>query len=387
MKYIKYYLSPVTILTAMICVLQGTHAPTLFFIGFSLFVILGDFLLNDDSVEHEYSYPFLLNLPMYLNLPLLSLFIFLSTLLLSSTISNVFLQFLSPTVETLFLNIKQSLTLIDKFSLMLLSGLYIGIMGTVTGHELVHRTKNKFDMFVGNWLLAFSWDCTFAVEHVYGHHKNVATPIDPATGKRGENIYKFVLRAIFSEHKDAWKIEINRLKLSRKNLFSAKNRMLIGYFRSITISSIAFMIAGYSGLGLFLLMAFVAKCFLELINFAEHYGLVRKEGEPVYPRHSWNSNATLSSLYLFNVTRHSSHHEKSHLKYWELKSYPNSPFMPYGYLAMLYLAIIAPFLFHRAMAKKLIDWDINYATDEEKILANKQNKRSGVPLLMNSTHS
>ena len=157
-----------------------------FFIGFSLFVILGDFLLNDDSVEHEYSYPFLLNLPMYLNLPLLSLFIFLSTLLLSSTISNVFLQFLSPTVETLFLNIKQSLTLIDKFSLMLLSGLYIGIMGTVTGHELVHRTKNKFDMFVGNWLLAFSWDCTFAVEHVYGHHKNVATPIDPATGKRGE---------------------------------------------------------------------------------------------------------------------------------------------------------------------------------------------------------
>ena len=73
--------------------------------------------------------------------------------------------------------------------------------------------------------------------------------------------------------------------------------MLIGYFRSITISSIAFMIAGYSGLGLFLLMAFIAKCFLELINFSEHYGLVREEGKPVYPRHSWNSNAALSSLY------------------------------------------------------------------------------------------
>ena len=44
-------------------------------------------------------------------------------------------------------------------------------------------------MFVGNWLLAFSWDCTFAIEHVYGHHKNVGFPEDPATGKRGENIY------------------------------------------------------------------------------------------------------------------------------------------------------------------------------------------------------
>ena len=46
-------------------------------------------------------------------------------------------------------------------------------MGTVPGHELVHRKKKKFDMEMGNWLLAFSWDCAFAVEHVYGHHKNV----------------------------------------------------------------------------------------------------------------------------------------------------------------------------------------------------------------------
>ena len=191
----------------------------------------------------------------------------------------------------------------------------------------------------------------FAVEHVYGHHKNVATPIDPATGKRGENIYRFVLRAIFKEHRDAWRIENSRLKLSKKNLLSPNNRMLVGYVRSSAITIVAYFIGGFSGIGLFLIMSFVAKCFLELINFAEHYGLVREIGQPVGPRHSWNSNATLSSLYLFNVTRHSSHHEKSHLKYWELKSYPDSPFMPYGYLAMLYLAIIAPPLFHRIMAK------------------------------------
>ena len=37
------------------------------------------------------------------------------------------------------------------------------------------------------------------------------------------------------------------------------------------------------------------------------------------------------------------------------------------------------------MAKKLIEWDKNYATDNERILAIEQNKKSGIPLLINHT--
>ena len=99
---------------------------------------------------------------------------------------------MSPSSYSKLEAINASFTFVDLVSLVFLSGLFIGIMGTVPGHELVHRVKSKLDMFFGNWLLAFSWDCTFAVEHVYGHHRNVATSIDPATGKRGENIYKFI---------------------------------------------------------------------------------------------------------------------------------------------------------------------------------------------------
>ena len=69
-------------------------------------------------------------------------------------------------------------------------------MSLVAGHEMAHRKKNKFDLFIGNWLLAFSCDCNFAIEHVYGHHKNVCLPEDPASSKRGENIYAFILRGI-----------------------------------------------------------------------------------------------------------------------------------------------------------------------------------------------
>ena len=184
MKYLKYYLSPITVIVALFFILQGKHYPTAFLIGFSLFIILGDYFIKEDSSEHDYKYPFFLNLPIYLNLPLLFIFISVSIFALSNEPSILFSSLFSNTLNLNLVQISDSFSSLDSIFLIFLSGLFIGIMGTVTGHELVHRTKNKFDMFIGNWLLAFSWDCTFAVEHVYGHHKNVATPIDPATGRR-----------------------------------------------------------------------------------------------------------------------------------------------------------------------------------------------------------
>ena len=58
--------------------------------------------------------------------------------------------------------------------------------------------------------------------------------------------------------------------------------------------------------------------------------------------------------------------------------------MPQGYLSMIYLGLFAPFLFHRVMAKKLVDWDQRFANDEERELAKKQNIKSGIPLLVKS---
>ena len=383
-KYLKYYISPFTILAAFFVMIQGRYFPTYFLLGLSSFIILGDYLIKEDGSEKKYSYPFLLNLPMYLNLPLLAAFIFFAVFSMSNSSPFLFTSITNSDIYVKMDSVRQSYTLIDMFSIVFLSGLIIGISGTVPGHELVHRIKSKLDMFFGNWLLAFSWDCTFAVEHVYGHHKNVATLIDPATGKRGENIYKFILKAMYAEHRDAWIIEVNRLNLNKKSPFSIKNRMLIGYLRSILITLFGYFIGGFTGVLSFLLIAFVAKSLLELINFTEHYGLVRVPGSPVQPRHSWNSNTILSSIYLFNVTRHSSHHEKPHLKYWELKTYKDSPKMPQGYLTMIYIGFFAPFLFHRMMAKKLIEWDQVYANKDELELAKKQNIKSGLPLLVNS---
>ena len=370
-KYVKYYLSTILIILAILVSSAGKHYPLLFFIVFSLFVILGDLFLPKDLSKNKYSYPFLINLPIYLNLPLLLLYLSELIFILGNHQPNWLLYFFNNFLNINLIYLQQNCTPLDKLAMIANASLYIGIIGTVPGHELTHRKKNKFDMFFGNWLLAISWDCAFALEHVYGHHKNVGLPKDPATAKRGENIYLFIINASIKEHLDAWKIQNKHLKRRGLSPFSSKNKMIIGYFRSSIITIGAYIIGGIPGISLYLLCAILAKALLEAINYIEHYGLVREPDKPVQPRHSWNANNFISSVLLYNVTRHSAHHEKSNLKFWELEPYPNSPIMPYGYLSMLYISIFLPSIFHKIMKPKLNEWDNSFASNEElKIIKN-----------------
>mgnify|MGYP001257380393 CR=1 FL=1 len=381
MKYLRYYISTLTLLVGFYLCLAVKSGPTILFLGFSLLIILGDILISEEDSEFQYSHPFFLNLPMYINLPLLVLFLLMTITLLSK--NTIELSKIYEYLNIDFNKVKESFYFIDKISLVAISSLFIGIMGTVPGHELIHRKTRKFDMFMGNWLLSLSWDCAFALEHVYGHHKNVGLQTDPATAKRGENIYAFILRAIIKEQKDAWSIFLNQSRKNKSSFISIKNKMLIGYLRSLSITLAAYSLGGFEGVMIFLLCAVIAKSLLEVINYTEHYGLVRVPGEKVLPHHSWNSNSVMSSIYLYNVTRHSSHHEKSSLKYWELRTYKGAPMMPYGYLSMLYLAIFLPPVFHRLMKKKLVEWDFKFASKNELLLAKKQNESSGLLFFQN----
>tara|TARA_B100001996_G_C18452692_1_gene512854 strand:- start:317 stop:739 length:423 start_codon:yes stop_codon:yes gene_type:complete len=133
------------------------------------------------------------------------------------------------------------------------------------------------------------------------------------------------------------------------------------------ITILAFVFGGLIGMFSFLLCALSAKLFLEAINYIEHYGLVREKGKPVEMRHSWNSNHFLSSIYLCNVTRHSDHHRSTKLNFWELNpTHKDAPLLPYGYLSMLYLVLLTPFLYKKIMATKLVHWDQNSASEYER---------------------
>ncbi len=380
LKYLKHYIPAFTGVLFIVFVLLGENFPTFFAIAWSLFLIVGDYVLPRDREIQKFSYPTILNVSIYINLPILFCLIFLVVSVFGNNSPDWYVDGLYALFNVDFLAVVNSFTVADKFSILFQTTLLVGILGTVPGHELTHRKKKKFDMFVGNWMLAFSWDCTFAIEHVYGHHKEVCLDEDPASAKRGENIYLFLIKASYEEQISGWKLEAARLNRRNQNVFSIHNRMLVGYLRCTTITVLAFMFGGIFGLLAFLLCAFSAKLLLEAINYIEHYGLVREKGKPVGMRHSWNSNHLLSSVYLCNVTRHSDHHRSTALNFWELDPcHDDAPLLPYGYLSMLYLVLLTPFLYKKIMAKELSKWDQNIATEYERnYYLNGVNLPSGV---------
>ena len=369
LKYIKYYFSIFLTILCIFAILKGTYYPTIFFILYSVIIIFGDSLINPDKKLQSFSFPIFLDLSIYMALPILFIFIFFVISIFSSNLPLWYISGIKHIFDINFIQLQHSFTIFDKISIIFVSFLIGGAMSIAGGHELAHRKKNKFDLFIGNWLLAFSFDCNFAIEHVYGHHKNVCLPEDPASAKRGENIYLFILKGIINEHLSGWRIELKRLKRKNLGFLTFKNKIIKGYFRSIVLSSLSFFLFGLTGILVFLLISFLSKAALEAINYVEHYGLVRERGKPVRRRHSWNSNHFFSSIYLYNVTRHSDHHRNSSLKFWELQPVDkNAPMLPYGYLTMLYLTIFAPYVYKKIMNKELINWDQNFASEYEKEL-------------------
>jgi alkane 1-monooxygenase len=232
-------------------------------------------------------------------------------------------------------------------------------------------------MLVGRWLLAFSFDTSFAIEHVYGHHRYVSTVDDPATAPRGRNVYSHIVASTARGNVSAWRIEAGRLRKKRRAVFSWHNAVIRGYLMSVVLVAAAFTVGGWHGGAFFILCALGGKSLLEIVNYMEHYGMVRKPETPVQPRHSWNTNKRVSSWTMFNLTRHSHHHAQGEVPYQDLRPYPNAPMMINGYLTTIIVALVPP-LWHRLMTPKVLAWDRDYASAEERALAAAANRRSGL---------
>jgi alkane 1-monooxygenase len=256
----------------------------------------------------------------------------------------------------------------------------IGMIGTVTAHELTHRTWDPVSMLVGRWLLAFSLDTSFSIEHVYGHHRYVSTREDPATAPRGRNVYAHILVSTLRGNLSAWRLERRRLSRQGLPLLSWHNTVIRGQAMSLAVVAAAAWVGGWRGALFFLACAAWGKALLEIVNYMEHYGMVRDPAEPVQPRHSWNSNRRISSWTLFNLTRHSHHHAQGEVPYQDLRPMPDAPMMINGYLTTIVLAMVPP-LWHRLMTPKLLAWDRDYASPRERELAAEANAASSLRAL------
>lgn len=255
-------------------------------------------------------------------------------------------------------------------------GFLTAAAGTTVGHELVHRTRQPLHLVWGRWLLALTFDASFAIEHVHGHHAKVATFEDPASARRGERVYGFILRSTWGQLRSAWRLERERLARKGLQLWSPHNRFLRGWLFSVAWAALAFTLGGARAVAFFVACGLWGKAILEIINFIEHYGLVRLPGTRVEPRHSWNSNAWMSSTVLYHLSRHSDHHAEGGKPFWRLRPLPEAPMLPAGYMGMLLVALVPP-LYERLMRPRLAAWDQGQASGAELALARQESLRVG----------
>lgn len=243
--------------------------------------------------------------------------------------------FLTPVALSflLYLALRQaqiSTHYLELTGIILSTGAMLGAFGINSAHELVHR-KEKYIRALGVYNLTLVNFSHWGLEHVFGHHKYVATPLDSATARQNESVYPFWIRNYFGTLKGAW--HISKTRVSAYGLIS------------VLVSIVIYVFFGLKVLLVWWGISVVAILLLQTVDYIEHYALVRpKNAEGNYmavkATHSWDSSSLLTNIALFNLGFHSHHHMKAVVHFEDLVEQEAARKMPFGYSVMILFALL-----------------------------------------------
>ena len=260
------------------------------------------------------------------------------------------------TIAGAWLAVNGGLDVLSLIALTFATGMANGV-GINTAHELGHKTS-ALERWLAKITLAPVAYGHFFIEHNKGHHKNVATFDDPASSRMGESFWAFWPRTVVGSVKSAWGIERERLARLGEPVWSTKNENLQAWAMTVLIFGALTVWLGPWALLFLVVQAILGFSLLEVVNYLEHYGLMRHKDatgrvERCLPRHSWNSNHIVSNLFLYQLQRHSDHHANPTRRYQALRHFEDSPQLPSGYAAMVLAAYLPP-LWYWLMDKKVV---------------------------------
>ncbi len=218
-----------------------------------------------------------------------------------------------------------------------------------TAHELGHKS-DKLNRTLARISLAPAAYGHFAIEHNFGHHRWVATPQDPASSRYNESFWQFLPRTVIGGLRSAIAIEEERLAHREKGFWHRDNELLQGWAMSAALYAVLYKAFGAKIIPFISIQAIYGFSLLEVVNYLEHYGLLRQQDEKgnverTQPEHSWNSNHTVTNLFLYQLQRHSDHHAHPSRSYQLLRHFNEAPQLPSGYATMIMPAYFPPLWF------------------------------------------
>ena len=186
----------------------------------------------------------------------------------------------------------------------------------------------------------------------------MATPEDPASSRLGESFWTFLPRTIVGSARSAWDLERTRLTAQGRRVFGFDNGVLVAWLLSVALFGGTIAVFGVKVIPFLAIQAMFGFSLLEVVNYLEHYGLMRQKTETgryerCRPEHSWNSNHRASNVLLYHLERHSDHHAHPTRRYQVLRNFDDAPQLPNGYAGMILLAVVPP-LWRRVMDPKVL---------------------------------
>ena len=271
-----------------------------------------------------------------------------------------------------FAAIRPSMTanLLETIGALWLTGYLFALAGATVAHELTHRNTRlaKLSAYV---LLGFTGNASFVIYHIYTHHRQVGTFDDAATARRGERLRTFMARTLVRQFTQAARFEAQRLRRKGLSPYSWRNEVIMAHLLPLALLVLAYAFAGWKGVLAIFLAGLIGRLFHELINYVQHFGLVRVENTPIRPHHSWDCYRTISNAVHYNLPRHSDHHMFATKAFWQLDVHQDAPTLPYGYQTMALIALTPP-LWRHMMRPLLADWDRRFASEAERALVRER---------------
>jgi alkane 1-monooxygenase len=251
----------------------------------------------------------------------------------------------------------EDLSLVSNIGLAISVAMVSGI-AINTAHELGHK-RGSYERWLSKVALAQSGYGHFFIEHNRGHHVRVATPEDPASSRIGETFWEFLPRTVAGSLKSSWELEAVRLDRMGKPHLSLHNDILNAWAMSVLLFGGLVAVFGPVVIPYLLIQAVIGFSLLEVVNYLEHYGLLRQKREDgryerCAPHHSWNSNNVASNVLLYHLQRHSDHHANPMRRYQALRHFDEAPQLPTGYAGMILLALFPP-VWRRVMDHRVIE--------------------------------